>query len=242
MERFNFTKNQKITLYTVPIAFTLSFLIGILSGNPVSVVVVRAIISSLLFSALLYGGLCLIRRYIPPLAGNIAGENTDVQTGQPFAEGSSEVQVLHPSQDSNASPEADYRISSTSGEQDVLEGRAVQSEDVSANGEVAGTDGRTAFSESKPAGSRLSDVSGENELEEISLDSSVDESNEELPSLDRLFDEHEQEAIPDIRPSSSVRKEKKSVVGDSIKVGDTRFPYEPEALAKAVKKVMKQDD
>jgi hypothetical protein len=237
MERFNFKKDQKITLYAAPIAFSLSFLIGILSGNPVSVVFVRAIISSLLFSAMLYGGLYLLRRYIPELAGSSAAESTAGLTEQPFAEAG------HEGPASQATPEVDHRVPSTSGGKDMLEGMAAQSADVSAKSERAGTGEQTAFAESKPAVSRLSDVSGENGLEEMSLDSPADdEADEELPSLDRLFEEHEQEAVPDIRPSSSVRREQRSVVGDSIKVGDAHIPYEPEALAKAVKKVMKQDD
>ena len=237
MERFNITKDQKITLYAAPVAFTLSFLIGILSGNPVAIVVVRAIISSLLFSALLYGGLYLLRRYIPELAGSSPGGSTAGQTEQQFAEAGSEEAAAQTTRD------MEYRMPSASGDRDVVEGMAAQAADFSEGGSSVGAGEQAALSEDREAISRLSDVSGENGLDELSLDSSGgEEADEELPSLDRLFEEHDQEAMPEIRPSSVVRREQKTVVGDSIKVGDARIPYEPEALAKAVKKVMKQDD
>jgi hypothetical protein len=230
MERFTITKDHKITLYAAPIAFTLSFLIGILSGNPISVVVVRALVSSLLFSALLFGGLYLLRRYIAEAAAGVAAKGAAVQTEQVSGEAGHKV---------------DYTISEHAGIPGTVEDMGFKQADESAEGESGETGAGPGFSgrESKP--SRLSAVPGENEFDELNLDASEgedDQGDDELPSLDRLFEEHEQEAMPDIKPSRSVGSKSRKVTGDRIKVGDASIPYEPEILAKAVKKVMKQDE
>ena len=225
MERFTITKDQKITLYAAPVAFTLSFLIGILSGNPISVVVVRALVSSLLFSALLFGGLYLLRRYIAEAAEGVAAKSAAVQTEKVSG--------------------VDYTISEHTGVPGTVEDMGFQQADESAEGESSKTGEESGFSRREPDASRLSDVPGESELDELNLDASEgegDQGDDELPSLDRLFEEHEQEAIPDIKPSSSAGSKSRKVTGDRIKVGDASIPNEPELLAKAVKKVMKQDE
>jgi hypothetical protein len=84
-----------------------------------------------------------------------------------------------------------------------------------------------------------------NGLEDITLDSGDEDGNgdvEELPSLDKLYEEHEQVSVPDIGTSDIASSNKSKAVGDFIEVGDARIPFEPEVLAKAVKKVMKEDE
>jgi hypothetical protein len=230
MERFTITKDQKITLYAAPVAFTLSFLIGILSGNQISVVVVRALVSSLLFSALLFGGLYLLRRYISEAGGGVTARSAAVHTEQVSGDAGHQV---------------DYTISEHAGVPGTVEDMSFQQADESAGGESGSTGAGSGFPRREPEASRLSDVPGESELDELNLDASEgegDQGEDDLPSLDRLFEEHEQEAMPEIKPSSSLGSKSRKVTGDRIKVGDASIPYEPEILAKAVKKVMKQDE
>jgi hypothetical protein len=230
MERFTITKDKKITLYAAPVAFTLSFLIGILSGNPISVVVVRALVSSLLFSVLLFGGLYLLRRYIAEAAEGVTAKSAAVQTDRVSGDAGNRV---------------DYTIAEHTAVPGTVENTGFQQAGDSAGGESGKIGAESGLSKREPDASRLSDVPGESELDELNLDGSEtegDQGDDELPSLDRLFEEHEQEAMPDIKPSSSAGSKSRKVIGDRIKVGDASIPYEPEILAKAVKKVMKQDE
>ena len=82
-----------------------------------------------------------------------------------------------------------------------------------------------------------------NDLDEITLGMSEENGEvEDLPSLDKLYQEHEEESVPDIGMPGIGLKDKTKVGGDYIEVGNARIPFEPEVLAKAVKKVMKQDE
>ena len=89
------------------------------------------------------------------------------------------------------------------------------------------------------------DISSLSDLEDITLGNAEENGNgvfEDLPSLDRLYEEHEHVSVPDIGPSDIGSKAKSKAVGDYIEVGNARIPFEPEVLAKAVKKVMKEDE
>jgi len=74
-----------------------------------------------------------------------------------------------------------------------------------------------------------------------------------LPSLDSLFENDDEEKgaggkgaldekgfVPEGAPLSKAWEEKKKS-GDVIRIGNVRIPNEPEVLAKAIKKLMKQD-
>jgi len=230
MERIHFTKDQKITLYAALIAFALSFLIGLISGNPVFVVIVRACISAVLFSAVLYGGLYLLRRYIPDMT---------VTSG----EGGETGQVEQPS--GELGKQVDYTVSENTAVEDMAERLAAQSAGTIPDSASARTAQRATPAEGIPATSRSSGEPAEDGLEGLTLEPLEGQesgSEEELPSLDQLFEEHDQKEAPDIKPSSTKRDPSRTPKGNYIKVGDATIPYEPEVLAKAVKRVMKQDE
>jgi hypothetical protein len=63
---------------------------------------------------------------------------------------------------------------------------------------------------------------------------------EALPSLDRLFEDEDR--VPDTEIEQEVTKKDKRIIGDYINLGDVRIPNEPEVMAKAIKKVMSQDE
>jgi hypothetical protein len=89
--------------------------------------------------------------------------------------------------------------------------------------------------------------SGEEGEREIGFDSAQvspereeETAEEALPSLDRLFED--EEIVPDSEIEQEVTKKDKRIIGDYINLGDVRIPNEPEVLAKAIKKVMSQDE
>jgi hypothetical protein len=243
MDKLNLGKDHKITMFSALAAFILSMLIGFISGNPGAVVFVRALISALLFGAVILGGLYLLRRYIPEL-----------EKGPDEA-----VSVAH----SDVGKKVDYSVSGEdragvpAGEMPVQEAMATAHTDT--GNAVPGTEkasvplsegtrlrGETGGSEEvlQPV-SGTPDGSSLNELEGITLEPFEENGNEigeELPSLDELYKEHEQESVPDIDTSEIISADTSLAVGDYIEVGNARIPYEPEVLAKAVKKVMKEDE
>ncbi len=68
------------------------------------------------------------------------------------------------------------------------------------------------------------------------------DSEEELPSLERLFDEQERDLVPDLEEDEQPRSDARNKKNDYLYVRDAHFPNDPETIAKAVKKVMKQDE
>ncbi len=225
MDKLNLGKDHKITMFSALAAFILSMLIGFISGNPGAVVLVRALISALLFGAVIFVGLYLLRRYIPEL-----------EKGPDEA-----VSVAH----SDVGKKVDYGVS---GEDRAGEGAVASLERVTDTPSERGTkpqgEARTPEEELQPV-SGTPDGSSLNYLEGITLEALEENGNEigeELPSLDKLYEEHEQESVPDIDTSEIISGDTSPAVGDYIEVGNARIPYEPEVLAKAVKKVMKEDE
>ena len=61
-----------------------------------------------------------------------------------------------------------------------------------------------------------------------------------LPSLDGLFEE-EEGPVPDLEAEPQPKSDSR-VQGDQITLGKYRIPYDPKTLAKAIKKVMSEDE
>jgi hypothetical protein len=71
----------------------------------------------------------------------------------------------------------------------------------------------------------------------------VEDEEEGLPELENLFEEQERDMIPDEYEESESKSESATgVKGNLLHVRDARFPNDPEVMAKAVKKVLKQDE
>ena len=253
MGKINFNNDHKATMFSALGAFILSMLIGLISGNPAAVVFVRAIVSALLFSAVVFGGLYLLRRYIPEFedgseeaadeadvgnrvnykrsGGDGAGEKTD---------GITDVEGMPVPSSEGAAPSLEEGIGSPLG------GDTGPLPPVTAAASSESQLGETGMSmEELQSLADVSDGSSLNGLEDITLGNAGENGNgvvEDLPSLDKLYEEHEQVSVPDIGPSDVGSKAKSKAVGDYIEVGNARIPFEPEVLAKAVKKVMKQDE
>jgi hypothetical protein len=226
MDKPNIGKDHKITMFSALVAFILSMLIGFISGNSGAVVFVRALISALLFGAVIFGGLYLLRRYIPELErGSDEAVSGEDRVGEPA--GASLERVIGTPSEGEISVPSEMASVVSSEKVTKPQGEAGASEEELQP--VFGT----------PDGSSLNDLEG------ITLEPFEENGNEigeELPSLDKLYEEHEQESVPDIDTPAIKSGDTSLAVGDYIEVGDARIPYEPEVLAKAVKKVMKEDE
>ncbi|MBN2324215.1 MAG: hypothetical protein JXQ30_10805 [Spirochaetes bacterium] len=114
--------------------------------------------------------------------------------------------------------------------------------------EYTDKDSGRGFPEQKPQeGGNASAADTEDGLEERAGGEMRDETgavnaageDDSLPSLDGLFTD-EAKTIPDYQTEAEPSPSRKK--GEPIKVGNFRIPYEPETLAKAIKKVMSQDE
>jgi len=207
----------KLTLYAGGIAFFLSLVLGIFAGNPAGVVFIRAIVSSLLLGGLFYLSIYIIVRYIPeiitPEGSKGKKDETEMHTGGGEEEGKY-VNYL------------------------------VQDEEGGGNRNQEGTDlfweqsaraKDTAIGETKHAFTSEQEETSGIEKPEEKLQ------NYNLPSIDSMFEGEEGEYYPEVEPQIDVEKSSNRPKGSYIQVGSARFPNEPEAIARAIQKVMRQN-
>jgi hypothetical protein len=199
------TKDKKNILYTVIGAFFLSFVIGLSTRNPFGIIVFRALVSAVLFGALIYCGVWVLKRYVPQV------ETAVVREKQAETEGK------------KAEPEAAFRMDDT-----------VTAAAASFEGEKPG----------EPLEALASMEGGETEtaaLNGTKPGASIDSGEAgSLPSLESLFLD-EEDTVPDYVSEPEPKPDSRRH-DDHISVGSFRIPYEPETLAKAIKKVMSQDE
>ena len=243
MGKINLNKDHKATMFSALGAFILSMLIGLISGNPAAVVFVRAIVSALLFSAVVFGGLYLLRRYIPELEKGsertAAVEETDVGNKIDYNVSGAERADSITEDEGVPVPSSEGTGSPLEGETGPLSPVTEAASSESQLSEIGASMEELQSLADTPEGSSLKG------LEDITLGTAEENGNgvvEDLPSLDKLYEEHEQVSVPDIGPSDIGSRDKSKAVGDYIEVGNARIPFEPEVLAKAVKKVMKEDE
>jgi len=204
------TKDTKRVFYTFIGAFFLSLLVGLITQNPFGIILMRASISAILFGVLVYGGIWLLKHYIPeiesvPAAAKMAGKI------EPFA----------PKGEDEESGGKSYRAT----------------EGVSGSVMDAKEDAVSSAKSGARSGARNVDVRGEPEGEP---DNEPAIEKDALPSLDGLFEEEEGPVV-DLEAEPQPKSDSR-VQGDQITIGKYRIPYEPETLAKAIKKVMSEDE
>jgi hypothetical protein len=218
----------------------------------------RAIVSAVLFSAVVFGALYLLRRYIPEFKkaseGAQSTDGSDLGSKVSYAQSSEaesgdKTEAAADVEDGGIPSPEEVAASLEQGNGSPLQGDTGSFSAVTGTAEsevTAQQQGESgAFMESVQPLADAAEGSSLNGLEEITLGASEENGNgavEDLPSLDKLYEEHEQVSVPDIGPSDIGSKDKSTAVGDYIEVGNARIPFEPEVLAKAVKKVMKEDE
>lgn len=206
---------NKITAYIVTGSFFLSLIIGFIAGNPGGIVLMRAFLSAILFGVIFQGALYILRKYVPEIKSL---KETEIGGTESEGEGVVEAEV-----EKTSGTVVDF---STSLDEEQVEPVNV-SVDMDEIYEGEGTEGAV---ESKEATEIDEPEIGE---EAVTLD--------ELPSLDNLFEDEEEETGSEGGLPESEIKEGMSATEDYIHIGDARIPNEPKAIAKAIKKVMKQD-
>jgi len=198
------TKDTKRAFYSFLGAFFLSLLVGMITQNPFGIILMRAFISAILFGVLVYGGVWLLKHYIPEIepavvlaAAKDAGK-IELETGLDFT---------------------------VKGEDEEFGSKSYRMPEEASGTAMDAVDGGGIDVRKEPKGSPDNEPASE---------------KDSLPSLNGLFDE-EEGPVPDLekepQPKSSSR-----VKGDEITLGKYRIPYEPEILAKAIKKVMSEDE
>lgn len=211
MDLLKLQRENKIILYGGMGGFFLSLILGGFAGNPIVIVVVRAVISSFVLGLLLYGGVWVLKRYIPEIIG-IGGKQEKKDT----------------SEDSTGSlgKAIDYSI----GEKDHTAAEMVNAR-FSETTESSREADLQEQGEPPLPNERSEPDAGKKETEEVGL-----------PSLDALFNDEEDEVVPDFQIQEERAEENKPAGGDYISIGKVKIPNEPEIIAKAIKKVMKEDE
>ncbi len=205
MRNLRLTKDINSVLYTVIGAFFLALIIGLVVKNPFGTVLMRAFLSALLFGALVYAGVWMLKRYIPEWeTSDRGGKKIDGGVG-----------------------EKEKSVPVTEHEENYTEhGLQEQENEEDKYPEAGDTDGGL-------------DAGTYAVMTQEAGEANAAREDDSLPSLDELF--VDEEKVPsdyqtEPKPTSSRKK------GEKIELGDFRIPYEPETLAKAIKKVMSQDE
>jgi len=219
---------ERAVIFVVGGAFLLSLLIGILSKNPAGTVIARAFLSALFFGALLTAGVFVLRKYIPDIESMVSGTREQAETGERQGENEEKGRVV------------DYTVEGEPfGDIDGGADTASSSPPADVEGQ-----GRTAAAGESDRTSEAKRGAGVEDTADL---------DDALPSLDSLFENDDEEKgaggkgaldekgfVPEGAPLSKPWEEKKKS-GDVIRIGNVRIPNEPEVLAKAIKKLMKQD-
>jgi hypothetical protein len=236
MEYTSLRQDRKISLYAAIFAFIVSLLAGMAVKNPVGVLFLRAIISMFLFGAVIWGALYILRKYIPDI---IPGEEQVSGTKRANGEtrgggnGSGNIDFSYTGGVKQDSMFSGNRINESRTSQESMASEKVESPYIERpNIERPYSDWEP--SEASPGvGSDISKLQGA----EIDRETSRDKA---IPSLDHLFDEEERKFTPDIEIEREEILNQQRRAGEYIDVGKFKIPNQPEILAKAIKKMMKE--
>lgn len=215
MEFSKLEKENKFILFSGAAAFALSFLLGVIARNPPAVALLRALVSSALFGGIMLGAVLVVKRYLPDVLETRVDHGA-APAGEPGEHLGSRVDYSVAEEGEPSPLHALRRAQEERNDAPAWDGDL---EPGDGEKEGPGQGGGGAYSEDTGSGAGA---------------------EEDLPSLDRLFDEQERDLVPEAEEAEQRRPE--SSKGDYLYVRDARFPNDPETIAKAIKKVMKQDE
>jgi len=227
MNMNNYKKEIKVALWAFVFSFVFSIGIGLVVGNPFAISFIRAFISAVLFSVVIFGVMYIVKKYLPEL--------------------------------SEISNSSDMSLKDGSKEEKVdLEGKGTKIDYVVGADAESGKykdineDKKESEGEKKSFKEALSNIKNKDEVtskEQIEKDGKLgdetlpDENNEEeLPPIEELLNEEEDTVPENEIEEKLISNSEKKIGGSYIKVGDVNIPNEPEIIAKAIKKVMKEDE
>lgn len=209
---------NKISIYVVLGAFFLSLILGFFAKNPAGIVIMRAFVSALFFGVLFRGGIFILIKYIPDiekLAGTEA-EAVEKEKGE-------EIETLTGSV-------VDYTVG---GDESVSEEESgFETGDISESMPLNIEESEDREAETSPAGEPGKPAALDEESEPLN----------DLPALDTLLGEDEEEIAVDDKPGGESSTTSTRNLGEYLNVGIAQIPNEPETIAKAIRKVMKQNE
>ncbi len=209
---------NKISIYVVLGAFFLSLILGFFAKNPAGIVIMRAFVSALFFGVLFRGGIFILIKYIPDiekLAGTEA-EAVEKEKGE-------EIETLTGSV-------VDYTVG---GDESVSEEESgFETGDISESMPLNIEESEDREAETSPAGGPGKPEALDEESEPLN----------DLPALDTLLGEDEEEIAVDDKPGGASSTTSTRNLEEYINVGIAQIPNEPETIAKAIRKVMKQNE
>jgi len=208
----------KLTLYAGGIVFFISMIIGVFAGNPAGVVFGRAFVSFILFGGLFYIGMYIIIKYVPQII-SYKESKEKIQKTEAYPEAEEEEGKL-----------VNYLV------EDEESGKIPEGEKMDSLWEQSNKKKDEVYVEEKKSSFQVNDKTTSIENAETIFNS------HELPSVDSLFERKEEEYSPQAEQNVNIKKSNKLLSKDYIQVGSARIPNEPEAIARAIKKVMKQNE
>lgn len=234
-------KESKITLYSFGLAFFISFIIGIIVGNPFGIALVRAFLASFVFAMVVFGVIYILKKYIPEIfeisrmgRGVEKGGDSNIDASERGTESlNSKFTVESAGKKADSGGEKVNILVGDEGEsnqKDKAEGVGRESEEFAREEFGVVEVGKKGKKDKKGAVSDIGNETPEGEKNE-----------EELPPIEELLGE-EEDIPPEIQTEDETLSEGRGVKSDYIEVGNVRIPNEPELLAKAIEKVMKEDE
>ncbi|GEM_PF-2102406 len=220
-------KEWKYLLIIFLFGFFLSFLLGLIAGNPFFVILYKSIISGLLLGLIGFGANMLLRKYFPELFSKTQSEGEEI-TAEPLGE---EVDIVLPEENPHEITEEDMvedaePVETVTDKETITEQKEKSGTGLSV--EDTGSDvGIGAFSEGEEGAK-----GGEEDKASMAGDAAGLESDgDNLPDFDSI----EVDVMDNFSSGDSGRSKpvKSDVLGTDV---------DPETLAKAVRSFMKKDE
>jgi hypothetical protein len=227
MEKKIIPGRNKVSAYAAGGAFAVSLILGFVVKNPAGIVLMRAFFSGLLFGTLIRGGIFVLERFIPEVINRQAAQAESVQKV--------ETESME-----NDTAEKEKFVTVSDGEEEVLDVEEIEEIGTDLKSEQETPEkvsSETASGDSITVEGGSSNQGEGEEVEEID----EEEAFSELPSIESLFEDEKEEIIEVEEDISKSPEKKASMAGDYLEVGNAQIPNEPETIAKAIRKVIKQD-
>ncbi len=219
--KMNYTdKESKITLYSFGFALFLSFILGLIVGNPPGIAFVRAFLASFIFAAVVFGVIIIIKKYVPELFE--IKEETGEKEEAPAEES---TPVSEEKMDDNSGKKVDLFVGDDYSNVKPVDRETHTSEETGALKDEVERKSETAYVDGEETKNQE-----ENEVKK----------EEDLPPIEELLGE--EDLPPEIQAEDEALSGARVTDSEYIEVGNVKIPNEPELLAKAIEKVMKEDE
>ena len=228
--------NWKILIIFGGFAFFLSFLVGVISRVGFGIILLRGIISAVLFAGVGFVISILVKKFLPDL--NPGGDNNKEEGGTIDIVIEDEGEIV-PRLADDEETDADMERDAVTG---AIESSGASGEDLVALSEDEEETGSFIEEVEEVSGEGLARGSDDVSSDEADLVPLEDDENvDTLPDVDKLSGSFEEDAASD--DEDEVFNERVSRISDDLSTTDVLGRDEnPEALAKAIQTMIKRDD